>query len=100
MTRMTDERPLPPEPVPAPSEQNTLQPEPMAPPAWMPPPPPAPPTQSLWHRLAATLVLVAVVAASAGAGIRWGLARGIEAPARPRPAATPAEGPLQPPPGG
>jgi S1-C subfamily serine protease len=50
----------------------------------------------LWHRLAATLVLVAVVAASAGAGIGWSLARVIEAPSRPVAVATPSEAPIQP----
>src|SRR3977135_2880580 len=49
-------------------------------PSWAPPPPapPAPPVNStLWHRIAATVVLAAVVAAAAGAGIGWSLARSI-----------------------
>ena len=96
---MTDERPIQPEPLPAPSEQSTLQPEPVAPPAWMPPPPPTLPAQSWWHRAAAAVVLVAVVAATAGAGIGWSLARAIEAP-RSTAVATPSEAPIQPQPGG
>jgi S1-C subfamily serine protease len=65
--------PTPPDP--------TLQPpsgyEPMGPPAaWMPEPPPAPAT-SVWSRIAAYVVLVAVVAAAAGAGIGWSLARAV-----------------------
>jgi len=77
-----------------------VQPEPVAPPRWMPPPPPAPRAESLWHRLAATLVLVAVVAASAGAGIGWSLARAIEAPSHSAAVATPSEAPIQSLPGG
>ena len=47
-------------------------------PSWAPPPPPAPPvTTSLWHRIAAGLVVASVVAAAAGAGIGWSLARAI-----------------------
>ncbi len=47
-------------------------------PSWAPPPPPAPPvSNSLWHRIAAGLVVAAVVAAAAGAGIGWSLARAI-----------------------
>jgi S1-C subfamily serine protease len=50
-------------------------------PSWAPPPPPAPPApptnNTLWHRIAATVVLAAVVAAAAGAGIGWSLARTI-----------------------
>lgn len=52
-------------------------------PSWAPPPPPAPPAppanNTLWHRIAATVVLAAVVAAAAGAGIGWSLARSINA---------------------
>ena len=52
-------------------------------PSWAPPPPPAPPappvSNTLWHRIAATVVLAAVVAAAAGAGIGWSLARTINA---------------------
>ena len=48
-----------------------------APPPWGPAPaPPAPPSSgSVWNRIAAFLVLIAVVAAAAGAGIGWSLAR-------------------------
>jgi S1-C subfamily serine protease len=44
------------------------------PPAWMPAPPPPP---SVWNRIAAYIVLIAVVAAAAGAGIGWSLARAV-----------------------
>jgi S1-C subfamily serine protease len=66
----------------------------------MPPPPPRPPAQTLWHRIGAAVVLVAVIAASAGAGIGWSLARVIEAPSRPVAVATPSEAPIQTQPGG
>ncbi|HEY4912525.1 MAG TPA: trypsin-like peptidase domain-containing protein [Candidatus Dormibacteraeota bacterium] len=47
-------------------------------PAWAPPPPPAPPApNSIWHQIAAFVVIAAVVAAAAGAGIGWSLARTI-----------------------
>jgi S1-C subfamily serine protease len=47
-------------------------------PAWAPPPPPAPPVpNSIWHQIAAAVVIAAVVAAAAGAGIGWSLARTI-----------------------
>lgn len=48
-------------------------------PYWAPPPPaPARPVDnSLWHRLAAGVVLAAVIAAAAGAGLGWSLARTI-----------------------
>lgn len=96
---MTDDRPIEPaEPVSAPSEPMTLQPEPAAQPAWT-PPSPAPPAESWWHRIAAALVLVAVIAASAGAGIGWSLARVIES-SRSAAVATPSERPIQPQPGG
>jgi S1-C subfamily serine protease len=72
----------------------TLQPEPAVLPAWN-PPPSAPPAESIWHRVGAAVVLVAVVAASAGAGIGWSLARAIEAP-RSAAVATPSEAPIQP----
>ncbi|HEY1419637.1 MAG TPA: trypsin-like peptidase domain-containing protein [Candidatus Dormibacteraeota bacterium] len=47
---------------------------------WMPPAPPAPPApdNSLWHRIAAGVVLAAVIAAAAGAGVGWSLARAID----------------------
>jgi len=44
------------------------------PPPWMPAPPPPP---SVWNRIAAYIVLIAVVAAAAGAGIGWSLARAV-----------------------
>jgi S1-C subfamily serine protease len=49
-------------------------------PAWAPPPPPAPPiANSVWHQIAAGVVIAAVIAAAAGAGIGWSLARTINA---------------------
>src|SRR5437867_12696901 len=51
----------------------TYQP-PDAPSAWT-PPPATPPSDSVWNRVAAFLVLIAVVAAAGGAGIGWSLAR-------------------------
>ena len=43
-----------------------------------PPPPPAPAvSNTFWHRLAAGLVVAAVIAAATGAGIGWSLARAI-----------------------
>lgn len=66
----------------------------------MPPAPPAPVSPpSFWHRAAAAVVLIAVIAASAGAGIGWSLARVIEAP-RAAAVATPSEAPIQTQPGG
>ncbi len=51
------------------------------PPAWAPPPaayaPGPAPADSLWYRVAAFSVLIAVVAAAAGAGIGWSLARAV-----------------------
>jgi len=51
------------------------------PPAWAPPPaayaPGPAPADSLWYRVAAFIVLIAVVAAAAGAGIGWSLARAV-----------------------
>lgn len=62
------------------------------PPPWMPTtPPPAP---SVWHRVAAFVVLIAVVAAVGGAGIGWSLARVVNN--RPVAQATaPVESPIQ-----
>ena len=45
-------------------------------PAWAPPPPV---TNSLWHQIASAVVIAAVVATAAGAGIGWSLARTIDA---------------------
>jgi S1-C subfamily serine protease len=42
------------------------------------PPAPAAPGNSLWHRIAAGIVLAAVIAAAAGAGVGWSLARAID----------------------
>lgn len=65
----------------APENEGSLLPpaEPVAaPPAWAPPPPSAPaPVDSVWNRIAAFVVLIAVVAAAAGAGIGWSLARAV-----------------------
>jgi S1-C subfamily serine protease len=47
-----------------------------APPPWA-PTPPAPHSASFWNRIAAYVVLIAVVAAAAGAGIGWSLARAV-----------------------
>jgi S1-C subfamily serine protease len=45
-------------------------------PPWAPPPPV---TNSVWHQIAAGVVIAAVIAAAAGAGIGWSLARTINA---------------------
>jgi S1-C subfamily serine protease len=70
----------PSEPVGPPPDQSLLPPADMsagAPvPAWAPPPPV---TNSVWHQIAAGVVIAAVVAAAAGAGIGWSLARTINA---------------------
>jgi S1-C subfamily serine protease len=59
-----------------PRQPTLLPPEPVAPPpAWAPAPPPPPGPASIWSRLAAYVVLIAVVAVVAGAGIGWSLAR-------------------------
>ena len=67
-----------------PEQQHSLtppeQPDAPPPPVWTPPPPmpPAPVAEnSMWNRIAAYLVLIAVVAAGAGAGIGWSLARAL-----------------------
>lgn len=72
----------PPEPRPeGPPDDSVLPPAayptvPPPPPGWA--PPYAPPTNnSFWHKVAAFLVLIGVVAAAAGAGIGWSLARAI-----------------------
>ena len=77
---MSEEKPREPEqPAPTPSDQALLSPPtPDAmgpPPEWMPAPPPRP--ASIWNRIAAFIVLIAVVAAAAGAGIGWSLARAV-----------------------
>src|SRR5438105_7715091 len=79
---MTDENPQEPVQPQLASPEHTLQPpagyEPMGPPpSWMPSAPPMPPATSVWSRIAAYLVLIAVVAAAAGAGIGWSLARAV-----------------------
>src|SRR5205823_8336056 len=77
---MSDQRPQGwGQPSPNPPDQTLLPPssiEGMGPqPAWTPPAPPAP--HSIWNRIAAYIVLIAVVAAAAGAGIGWSLARAV-----------------------
>lgn len=76
---MSDVNPNPERPAePNPPEHTLLPPAPyptMPPPQWA--PPTQPPSNSFWNRLAAFLVLIAVVAAAAGAGIGWSLARAI-----------------------
>lgn len=77
---MTDENPQEPgQPQLTPREPTLLPPPSYAPmgppPSWAPPQPP-PPT-SVWSRIAAYVVLIAVVAAAAGAGIGWSLARAV-----------------------
>lgn len=71
-----------------------------APPPWA-PTPPAQHSGSFWNRIAAFIVLIAVVAAAAGAGIGWSLARAVNPPRQsanatspesPISAATPATG--------
>ena len=87
---------LDPEPVtpdhtllpPAPTEPTG------APSAWTPSAPVAQ-NNSLWHRIAAAVVLAAVVAAAAGAGIGWSLARSIDGH-RVAQSNTQPESPLQP----
>lgn len=71
----------PPEPEngsPNPPEQPSVS---AQPPAWMPPPAaqPAPPAApgSVWSRIAAVAVLIAVVAAAGGAGIGWSIASAV-----------------------
>lgn len=56
--------------------EPTLPPAPPPPPAW-PAPAPVPPADSFWHRVAAFIVLIAVIAAAVGAGIGWSLARAV-----------------------
>jgi S1-C subfamily serine protease len=94
---MSEQNPQAPGPeMPAPPEQSLLPPaasESMGPPpTWMPAPPPAP-NPSVWNRIAAFIVLIAVIAAVAGAGIGWSLARTIN-PQQSANATTP-ESPIQ-----
>jgi len=72
-------------------------------PPWGPAPPPPPPTppvdNSFWPRLAAGVVVLAVVAAATGAGLGWSIARSINshAPtAQVTQPSTESESPLQP----
>src|SRR5260221_1936251 len=62
-------------------------------PSWAPPPPPAPPAppvnNSFWHRLAAGVVVLAVIAPPAGAGLRSGPARTLQPPTPPAPVPPP-----------
>ena len=78
------------------SEQRpgeTEQPSPIPPYQPLLPPPPPPPSHSVWCRIAAYVVLIAVVAAAAGAGIGWSLAR-VVSPQQPAQAPQ-AESPIQ-----
>ena len=78
---MSEMQNQPSEPSGPPPDQSLLPPagagapgEPVA--AWAPPPPV---TNSVWHQIAAGVVIAAVIAAAAGAGIGWSLARNINA---------------------
>src|SRR6266853_2474104 len=78
---MSDIQNQPSEHPDGPPDQSLLPPagagftgEPVA--AWAPPPPV---TNSVWHQIAAGVVIAAVVATAAGAGIGWSLARTIDA---------------------
>src|SRR5690348_18305956 len=71
-----------------------------APPPWA-PTPPVSQSASFWNRIAAYIVLIAVVAAAAGAGVGWSLARAVNpshqsanatTPESPISAATPSTG--------
>ncbi|HKV87227.1 MAG TPA: trypsin-like peptidase domain-containing protein [Candidatus Dormibacteraeota bacterium] len=76
-----EQKPMEPiEPASGPQEQSWLPPAPSEPPPmqYWGTPPPAPPTNSFWHRLAAGLVLAAVIAAAAGVGVGFSLARVID----------------------
>src|SRR2546421_291604 len=77
---MSEENSIEPGPPELTAPEHTLLPPPssegIAPhAAWMPPSPP--PSGSVWHRVAAFVVLIAFVAAVAGAGIGFSLARAI-----------------------
>ncbi|MGH7761554.1 MAG: S1C family serine protease [Candidatus Dormibacteraceae bacterium] len=77
---MSESQNPPSEPV-GPPDQSLLPPAADVPagapiPAWAPPPPA---TNSVWHQIAAGVVIAAVVAAAAGIGIGWSLGRTINA---------------------
>ncbi len=76
---MSEQQPVEPgEGALTPPHDSLLPPPPATqypPPAWAPPAPPAPPADSIWRRIAAFVVLLAIVAAAAGAGIGFSLAR-------------------------
>jgi S1-C subfamily serine protease len=78
---MSEVQNQPSEPAGPPPDQSLLPPAPSfggPVPSWAPPPPAAPPiSNGIWYRIAAGAVLAAVVAAAAGAGIGWSLARTI-----------------------
>jgi S1-C subfamily serine protease len=79
----TEENPTEPtQPGPNPPEQSLLPPAPTEPPpgqyTWN-QPPAAASSSSVWHRIAAGVVLAAVVATAAGIGIGYTIARGIDA---------------------
>jgi S1-C subfamily serine protease len=105
---MSEQRPQEPvQPAPQPQDQSLLPPPEytgatpppaypgMTPPTWAPPGPPAPPSNSVWNRIAAFMVLIAVVAAAAGAGIGWSLARAVNGSPVAQSSAQP-EAPIQP----
>ena len=77
---MSEEKPAEPgQPTLTPPDQTLLPPStseaPATSSAWMPAPPPPP--SSVWSRIAAYIVLIAVVAAVGGAGIGWSIARAV-----------------------
>ena len=77
---MSEEKPAEPgQPTLTPPDQTLLPPStseaPATSSAWMPAPPPSP--SSVWSRIAAYIVLIAVVAAVGGAGIGWSIARAV-----------------------
>jgi len=82
---MSEMQSQPSEPVGPPPDQSLLPPAgtesfggPI--PSWAPPPSPTPPVNNtIWYRIGAAVVLAAVIAAAAGAGIGFSLARNITA---------------------
>ena len=74
MSEESPEQPAQPQQEPSLLPPAPTYPPPDAPGAWT-PPPATPPSDSVWNRVAAFLVLIAVVAAAGGAGIGWSLAR-------------------------